>query len=201
MGTDHRSISDNTHSGNAVEPDVRAARESDAPSIAGLHVRSFQSAYAGLIPENHLRSLDASARESIWSDRIVGARDLARHILVTGVAERLVGFIYYGPSPDADDDPTEVGHVFSVHVDPGLTGGGIGSNLLAHAVKIMAQTGFVEATLWVVETNPAARRFYERLGWRPDGARQREHLGLEDEPGPDFDVETVRYRLRIGVPW
>jgi ribosomal protein S18 acetylase RimI-like enzyme len=201
MGTGHRSLSDNTHSGNAVGSDVRAAREFDAPSIAGLHVRSFQSAYSGLIPENRLRSLDVSARRSIWADRIAGAPDLARHILVTEVAERLVAFIYYGPSPDADEDSAEVGHVFSVHVDPAVTGRGIGTNLLAHAVKSMAQTGLTEATLWVVDVNPAARRFYERLGWRRDGARRREHLGLEGEPGPEFDVETVRYRLHFGVPW
>jgi ribosomal protein S18 acetylase RimI-like enzyme len=201
VGTGHRPIADNTHDDNAVGSNIRAARESDAPFIAGIHVRSFQSAYSGLIPENRLRSLDVSARRSIWADRIAGAPDVSRHILVTGVDERLVGFIYYGPSPDADEDPVEVGHVFSVHVDPAVTGRGIGTYLLDHAVKGMAQMGFKEVTLWVVEANPAARRFYERLRWGRDGARRREHLGLEGEPGPEFDVETIRYRLHIGVPW
>ena len=199
MGAGHRSISDNTHNGNAPEVNVRAAADSDASSIAGLHVRSFQSAYSGLIPENRLRTLDVSARSGIWASRIAGAHDLARYILIAEVTERLVGFIYYGPSPDADDDPTEVGHVFSIHVDPAVTARGTGTNLIGHAVTSMARTGFMEATLWVVEANPAARRFYRRLGWRLDGARRREHLGLEGEPGPEFDVDTVRYRLHFGV--
>ena len=33
---------------------------------------------------------------------------------------------------------------------------------------------YAEATLWVLEDNPRARRFYERAGWHPDGARKAE---------------------------
>jgi len=41
--------------------------------------------------------------------------------------------------------------------------------------------------LWVVEANPRARRFYERSGWRPDGARKPfEHGG--------YAPAAIRYR-------
>jgi ribosomal protein S18 acetylase RimI-like enzyme len=199
MGTCHRSTSDGSHRSDTVALDVRAADVSDAPSIAGIHVRSFQSAYSDVIPEDHLGRLDASVRSGIWAGRIASAHDLARHIVIAEAATRTVGFIYYGPSPDADDDPTEVGHVFSIHVDPAATARGTGTNLLLRAVKSMAETGFVEATLWVVEANLAARRFYRKLGWRLDGARRSEHLGLDGEPEPEFDVAIVRYRLHFSV--
>jgi RimJ/RimL family protein N-acetyltransferase len=42
--------------------------------------------------------------------------------------------------------------------------------------------------LWVIEANIRGRRFYERLGWTADGARQ----------PIDFDgelVDEVRYRM------
>ena len=47
-----------------------------------------------------------------------------------------------------------------------------------------------EATLWVLEDNPRARRFYELAGWRPDGARKADEW---------FEVSAteVRYRKRL----
>src|SRR6266498_2246427 len=41
-------------------------------------------------------------------------------------------------------------------------------------------------TLWVLEGNTRARRFYERAGWRPDGTSSRWER---------FNVHTLRYRL------
>ncbi|MCP3860149.1 MAG: hypothetical protein GY704_10890 [Phycisphaeraceae bacterium] len=63
----------------------------------------------------------------------------------------------------------------------------------------MSDSAFSDATLWVVAENTGARRFYERLGWRPDGARRSEILGIEGEPGADCEVETIRYRIRLGA--
>lgn len=197
MGTRGRRLNNSAHGGIA-RPDIRLALESDARSIASLHVRSFQSAYAGLMPEDVLNGLDVSARTGIWADRIAVVPDHGGQILVSVAVERPIGFIYYGPSPDPDEDPSAVGHVFSFHVDPAVTGRGIGGHLLTRALENMEQRGFVEATLWVVEANPVARRFYERLGWCQDGARRDERLGLEEEPGPDIEVQTVRYRQQIG---
>ena len=48
----------------------------------------------------------------------------------------------------------------------------------------------VMITLWVVETNERARRFYEGLGTRPDGAT-RQH-----EVATGVALREVRYRMR-----
>ncbi len=38
------------------------------------------------------------------------------------------------------------------------------------ALAALRDGGFAYATLWVLGTNARARRFYERRGWRHDGA-------------------------------
>jgi GNAT superfamily N-acetyltransferase len=60
------------------------------------------------------------------------------------------------------------------------------------AVAELRDRGFREATLWVIEANPRARRFYEREGWHPDGVERREEIG-------EVEVTEVRYRRGIAA--
>lgn len=63
-------------------------------------------------------------------------------------------------------DGEEVKHLY---VEPFFRGRGIGGKLLGYAVKLRRAS-----TLWVLEKNPDALRFYERHGFAPTGERQRE---------------------------
>lgn len=85
-------------------------------------------------------------------------------------SDRILGFVYCGPSPDTDADPETTGQILSIHVDPELTGHGIGRMLMGKATELMRAHGFAFATLWVVTDNHRARRFYENLDWRLDGS-------------------------------
>jgi GNAT superfamily N-acetyltransferase len=104
-----------------------------------------------------------------------------------------------GPTRDDDgrvdgDGTARTGEVRSVYVDPTVVGAGLGSALLHAAVASLAGAGFTDAVLWVVEGNTRARVFYERWGWRPDGARKR-------TPVEDEHLDEVRYRLdRLSAP-
>ena len=62
---------------------------------------------------------------------------------------------------------------------------------MAAALAALRAGGFVSASLWVLEDNPRARRFYEREGWTLDGERREEEfLGAP--------VTEVRYRITLG---
>jgi hypothetical protein len=52
------------------------------------------------------------------------------------------------------------------------------------------EAGFAEATLWVLDKNVRARRFYERGGWRPDGTSK-------DDAREGFTLHEVRYRIGL----
>lgn len=67
-----------------------------------------------------------------------------------------------------------------LYVLPSRQGKGYGTALLCHAVRACAGS----PTLWILETNQRARRLYERLGFRPTGAVNRNN-------GPLAEIEFV----------
>ena len=93
------------------------------------------------------------------------------------------------PSSEPGEDP-DVGELFAIYLQPDVVERGIGKALMAKAEQFLRAEPYVEATLWVLETNERARRFYESLGWRPDGATQ-------DEPGFGYTLHEVRYRKAL----
>ena len=60
----------------------------------------------------------------------------------------------------------------------------------AVAIQDVRGRGFETATLWVLESNELARRFFEIAGWRPDGTEASERVDGEMR-------STVRYRVEL----
>lgn len=112
-------------------------------------------------------------------------------LLVAGRPGEVHGVIDAGPARDPDEGTGtgEVAEVRSLHLDPTVVGHGLGAVLLAAALARLAQHGLDDVTLWVIEGNGPASRFYERHGWSPDGASRTTTVD-----GGSF-VE-VRYRNR-----
>lgn len=75
----------------------------------------------------------------------------------------------------------------SLYVVPDAWGAGFAQQLMVTALDGMRERGAAEATLWVLDANARARRFYEREGWTPDGETRTSPLG----PG------EVRYRRAL----
>jgi ribosomal-protein-alanine N-acetyltransferase len=63
-------------------------------------------------------------------------------------------------------------HINNIAVLPAYRGFGYGSALLAHALEEAADAGAQRATLEVRRSNDAARRLYERFGFRMAGVRR-----------------------------
>ncbi|TMC73450.1 MAG: GNAT family N-acetyltransferase [Chloroflexi bacterium] len=154
---------------------MRPASQADAAAIAGIHIRSWQVAYRGQLPDAYLDRLseDLARRTSFW-ERWLAAETASRRqtALVAEEAGRPIGFVTFGPSEDEPPDPT-IGEVYAIYVDPTGWGRGYGRALAA--------------MLWVLDTNIRARRFYEVAGWKPDGGLKTETLG-------DLLLSEVRYR-------
>jgi GNAT superfamily N-acetyltransferase len=106
---------------------------------------------------------------------------------VAASGAEVVGFAGYGPSRDADADPGRTGELAMIYLLPQAWGAGVGRELMAAAVDGVAGLGYAEATLWVLDSNDRARRFYAKAGWAGNGATQR-----DDSRG--FTLNEVRYR-------
>lgn len=152
-------------------PIVRLARVIDADAIADLHVRAWQVAYRGLLPDAYLDSLSSEmgSRSAQWRLRIAQPEP-SKETLVAVVDDVIAGWVTYGPTRDEDVTGEMTAEIWGIYVDPDHWRRRAGSALLSESVGRLATAGYAEATLWVLEGNSRARRFYERHGWRPDGA-------------------------------
>lgn len=146
---------------------VRAATIEDAAGIAEVHVRSWRETYTGLMPDRLLGADALAERRRMWSS-ILGMDPLPGRIAVAEHDPRIVGFAFAGSAdhPDANHGhpPVRYEHLYSIYVLASEHSTGTGRALLA------AVLGDRPAQLWVTSTNQRARAFYERNGFRSDGA-------------------------------
>lgn len=173
------------------EIDLRPAVPGDAAAIAALHRDSFLATYPHFPTTRRSAETDVTAWKALWTGRLREPGP-GHSTLIAIDGEQIRGFVYFGPSPDADDDQATVGQVLSIHVSSDMTGQGVGTLLMEAAIAGLGRDAHTAMTLWVVADNDGARCFYERLGWRQDGARRREVLAVGDGEG-DL-VAVVRYR-------
>jgi ribosomal protein S18 acetylase RimI-like enzyme len=152
---------------------VRPAAPSDADEIAAVHVASWRTAYAGLIPQDVLDDLSVE-RRAVWWRHAIGREEVAVAVAVDG-RDSVVGFVATGASRD-EDAPAGTGEVYAIYLLPELWGLGVGALLHAAAVDDLAMR-FGRATLWVLHSNDRAIEFYRGLGWTPDGGHRQEDIG------------------------
>ena len=90
-----------------------------------------------------------------------------------------------GPDPDEPG----VGHLARLYVHPTSWGQGARTRLCAAALGDLTARGFPEATLWVLEENHRAHRWYERLGWVQTANRTTTYAPA--------GIDDVQYRLHL----
>jgi ribosomal protein S18 acetylase RimI-like enzyme len=173
-------------------PSIRPAVPEDADEVERLRVAGWQTAYRGILPDDYLDSMrvDGERRRRHMAEDTPAA---ARAVVVESVAVQasaIVGWVVGGRCRDADRPGPQHGEIYAIYVLPEWWGHGAGRLLMAHAVRALAGAGCRDITLWVLEDNQRARRFYEATGFHADGSRQLLDLG-----GP---VAEVRYRLLAG---
>jgi ribosomal protein S18 acetylase RimI-like enzyme len=178
---------------------TRPAVEADSYPVARLHIRAWRVAYAGLLPDETLASLDVDARARRWRENFRNANGAETRLAeYDGV---LRGFTSFGPyrlAQDRNNPDHRYGEVYAIYVDPAHFGAGTGQRLMDEAVARLAERGWREIRLWVLEANLRARRFYQRYGFtvdpRPDGRA----LFPVIRPGADpVEVPEVRYTLAL----
>ena len=169
---------------------VRPALAEDAGQIALVHVRSWQGAYRGLIPQAYLDGLDVGQRTQTWQRALTETGDARTGVLVADNGEGVIGFVGYFPSRDPDAEPGLTAEIGAIYLLPDAWGGGLGRRLMDAALHRLADAGFTQVTLWVLESNVRARRFYEAGGWSADGTAKQ-----DDSRG--FPLSEVRYRRSL----
>ena len=163
---------------------VRQAKVDDAAAMGRVHVRAWQAAYRGAMPDDFLDSLDADTRRAGWARLLESPRPGVETLVVEDDDGAVVGFAHIGPSRQNAEAEGE-GEVYAINLDPDAWGRGLGQRLLAAATEHLAERGYREAILWVLDSNARARRFYEARGCRLIDATD----GDNEEKMPDVLYE------------
>ncbi len=127
---------------------------------AYVHWCSWQETYPGMMDGAYLaaRTLEKCEEKAFrWRDGILVAKD----------GERVAGFVGFGAAGDSLPD---AGEVFALYVLPEYCGQGVGGALMDAALERLRQ--YRRVCLWVLKENARAIRFYEKRGFRRDGAEK-----------------------------
>jgi len=154
--------------------------------MAAVHIAAWRAAYRSLVPEPFLAALDRDRRTARFREFLkIGAGDT--YIIESD--NEPVGHLTIGPCRDADLDERTVGEIWGIYLEPGHWRRGIGSEVCRRAEEMLSAQGFGSVTLWVFEGNGAARRFYEAMGFMPDGMTKTIDVGAS--------LLAVRYTKRL----
>lgn len=162
---------------------IRLAQPEDAAVVARIHIDSWKIAYRGLVPDAFLDGMNYANREAAIKNAIANHQDETYLAKAQGEA---VGILTIGTSRDSDLDSTTVGEIWGIYLHPQHWRRGYGRLLVDFAEDSLLRRGNRVIVLWVFEGNSRARRFYEAVGYQPDGAMKIFDRGWE--------LPVMRYR-------
>jgi GNAT superfamily N-acetyltransferase len=141
------------------------------------------------MPDDFLDVLSISERTAGWTRRL--SHSEPGHVLIVEWDGRVAGFCVFGPSRDDDSKNQGISEIIALNIHPEHWRCGLGTLLCRHVLQQMSSEGSTAATLWTIEGNMRARRFYERLGFEPDGTARAESKLV------GIPLAEVRYRRAL----
>lgn len=169
---------------------VRPAVAADIPAIAKVHVRSWQETYVKQVPQLYLDELSLEDRTRAWHEWTANAEWPNGDLLVLVDDDDVIaGFVATSASRDPGAAPS-TGEVPAIYTRKRVWGRGCGHGLMDAAMAHLCEAGYADATLWVLDTNDRARRFYDAAGWHWDGGTKPHVIGGQS-------VIELRYRVRL----
>ena len=138
----------------------RMETDDEVRGKAYVHWKSWHETYPGLVSEAYLSGLTLEGMEEKafrWLDNILVAKE----------GERVVGFVGFGAAGDA---LPETGEIFALYVLPEYHGAGAAQLLMKTGLEQLAD--YPKVCLWVLKENARAIRFYQKCGFRLDGAEE-----------------------------
>jgi mycothiol synthase len=165
-----------------------------APSVPeGVELLPARAATTAAIADLDARAFRGSVDDLVMGGSVEEYTEMVERLLASGLGRFLdeASIVLYEPDPprlvggilDAEVSPRR-GVVLDLMVDPARRGRGWGRFLLRWGLRAFQALGYSTATLWVTESNVAARRLYESEGFartastvlfhwtRPDGVPQ-----------------------------
>ncbi|WP_421385253.1 GNAT family N-acetyltransferase [Bacillus salacetis] len=137
---------------------IRKAVPHDAKGIAKVHVDSWKSTYADILPEDYLNNLSYEKREQFWFKAIPNG---GVYIAENNKGE-IVGFSSGGKERSGEYQGFD-GELYAIYILKEYQGLGIGKDLVSPIINALKGMGLNSMLVFVVADN-SSRYFYEALG-------------------------------------
>jgi len=140
---------------------IRPASVADAEAIARVHVESWQTTYAGKLPQSYIDQLTVERRTAYWTSSLQREGSLRGTFLACDEWGQVVGFVGCGPIRGTVGGYD--GEIYVIYLLESAQRLGYGRALLSAAAIHLTALGLESMMLWVLGDNHNARSFYSAL--------------------------------------
>ena len=130
--------------------------------MSKVHVDTWRTSYAGIVPAEHLVGLSYRDREARWEQILTAGRPTESNFVAETVAGDVVGFP--GGGPEREGNPTYRGELYGIYLLEAYQRKGLGRRLVSAVAHRLLADGFGSMLVWVLKDNRPACWFYETLG-------------------------------------
>ena len=164
---------------------MRRATVADAAAIARIHVETWRTTYAGILPDHYLVGLHRGRQAAGWRRTLASDRGGKLTLVMEEAGTGIVGFASGGPARPAElPRGSDVrGEVYTLYVGSDWQGNGYGRALLQGVIANLRANDLGGVIAWVLAASPT-RFFYEAMGGVRLASRRERFAGTElDELG------------------
>ena len=140
--------------------------DNDISGKAYVHFKSWHETYSDLVDAEFLKTITLEKCEEIAHRR-------TDNIIVAVEDEKIIGFVGYGAYRGID--LLKYGEIYAIYVLRNFHSRKIGYELMNAAFEQLVE--YKKIAVWVLRGNDRAINFYEKYGFRFDGAEQEITLG------------------------
>ncbi len=149
--------------------------DGDIPDLARIHIEGWRAAYAGLVDQSYLDSLNQEEKEKTWRGLLTKGE--TPPLLARDEKGAASGFVSFGrlrtPPPGTSPiRPVYSGEIYAIYILPAYWRQGLGRRLMAEAAAALEAMKHKSICLWVMDGNKNALAFYKALGGQKCGKKQ-----------------------------
>ena len=171
--------------GDDMRFDIRLAELDDAKCCADIHAKSWNFAYSDIVPKEIIDEYDARWL-MIWKKLL--SNNINSHYVIT-LDDVIIGFLTISVARD-NDLKDSFYELVGLYLSPEYVAKGYGKQAIDWIKKEIKNRGYDKISLWVLEENNRARRFYEKAGFVSDG---------ETKPSGLAETLEIRYLYKFDL--
>lgn len=141
---------------------IRNAKIEDMQTVARIQILSWQKAYKGIVPPEHLDYMDFDAHHDRWQTILSEDTDKTLFYMISDDAGQDLGFMHFGP-PRHQRAGFDF-ELYAMYLHPDVWGNGHGGWAFTQALIDVRNAGHKNMYVWVLEDNKIGRRFYTKMG-------------------------------------